>query len=285
MIQTLKNNCIFVLCAAAVIFLFYRIIISEPEQVEPNQAVPNVLLEQGWDRFANMDSQTALLCFHAVMDSANASEAQRQQAHYGLILTHEYFYPDAQPHQALALIEKFRDTHPDSELLPWVLLEKGYILHRTSADPQTVRTLFEHIIDTYPHSEAIHEAALALAHSRFTARDANLAQRGIDILKDHLQKYPDSELERILLYRLSYRLAETNQDYVEALPYAEKLGEMMMCDPFRWGMQFWLVAQIYNRELNDPEKAIYWYNKIIEKCDHDQRMYSAKQMIEKLQNQ
>lgn len=285
MLNFIKRNIIYILCTAAVVLLLYKVLIASSSGLVQERTQEVDYLSEGWDRFANMGSDAAAVCFNMVLTSDRYSLSQKQQALYGLILTHEYYYPDAQPGKALTYIDSFLENYPDSKLVPWVLLEKGYILSRISTDKPEIRRVLQGVIDNYPDSEAIHEAVLALAHTYFTVNERQLADKGIEILKAHLEKYPESQLKRIILYRLSYRIAETNQEYAKALPYAERLGELKMCDPFRWGMQFWLVAQIYNRELDMPEKAIYWYRKLIEECKFDQRVYSCKKMIEKLQEE
>jgi tetratricopeptide (TPR) repeat protein len=279
-----RNILLSILCLAILCLIVYSLLTD-------NDAVPDVVMEDkdtllrtAWKSFSMMDTDGAANLFVDLATDEETKTADKQQALYGLIVCYEHGIPDPDFVKAMQYAEEFMEEYSDSDLAPWVMLEKGHIYQETGR-PEKAREVYKKILDKYDNSHAIHETALALANSYFYEMDEDVAGNGIDVLKQHLKEYPDNKLKRIMLFRLSYRLAETELKYEKALTYAERLGELKMCDPFRWGMQFWLLGQIYNLELGNVDKAVYWYQKIIDECEYDQRVFSAKQMINRLKKQ
>ena len=57
---------------------------------------------------------------------------------------------------------------------------------------------------------------------------------------------------------------------------------MKLCDPFRWGQNYWQVAQFLRFGLKRPEEAVLWYEKVIAEAPGTAMVLSARKELAQL---
>jgi tetratricopeptide (TPR) repeat protein len=239
------------------------------------------VLKAGWRQFSIQDTESSIRNFTHVLNEEDVPADKKIQALYGLGLSYKFAAPKPDLEMSRKHFNSILQEYPDDNSVPWVMLELGNIAAKTG-ERSKARSLYERVLSEKENTAAADEAVLRLAQLYFTDYDSDEDYKGVDILKRYLEEKPDNPLARVMLFRVVYRLGETNQKYMESLPYAERLGEMKMFDPFRWGQQFWYLGQVYRLIAGNEERAAYWYQKILDECEFDQRRYSSRQMLEKI---
>jgi outer membrane protein assembly factor BamD (BamD/ComL family) len=248
-------------------------------------------LRDAWKSFQSSDCKAAAHKFEAVIAQPNSLEADTVQALFGSGLSYWHMRPFSDEAKAQSAFTRIIEEFPEHPSVPWSYLELGKISRRKSADLDyqdlsdenaESRRIFRHILDHYPDSTAVHEAAIRLASTYFFESLKPEAHRGVEILEDHLTKYPENPLEPVMLLRLQLWIFEIQQDYEKSAMYASRLGEMRMSDPQRWGRHFFHIAQTYRLGLNQPEKAKRWYREIIEVTPKSRHLLSAKKILARI---
>lgn len=249
-------------------------------------------LREAWETFQSSDCKTAASLFAAVLEQDDGTDLDTVQALFGLGLSYRHMRPFAAPEKAHAMFSRIVDEYSEHPAAPWAYLELGKIHRRKSADLDyrdlsrenaESRRIFRHILDKYPDSAAVHEAAIRLASTYFFESLQPEAHRGVEILEEHLAKYPGNPLEPVMLLRMQLWVFEIVQDYEKSARYASRLGEMRMSDPQRWGRHFFHIAQTYRLGLNQPEEAARWYRELIEVTPNSRHVLSAKKILESME--
>ena len=248
-------------------------------------------LREAWGSFKASDCRAAAREFEAVLGQSDRLDADTVQALFGAGLSYRYMRPFSDVVKAKSAFTRIISEFSEHPVVPWSYLELGKIARKKSADLDfrdqseenaESRRIFRHILDHYPDSPAVHEAAIRLASTYFFESLQVEGHRGVDILEEHLAKYPENPLEPVMLLRLQLWIFEIQQDYEKSVKYASRLGEMRMSDPQRWGRHFFHIAQTYRLGLNQPERAQRWYREIIEVTPKGRHTLSAKKIINKL---
>ena len=248
-------------------------------------------LRDAWRSFQSSDGRVAARKFEAVLAQPDRTKADTVQALFGAGLSYRHMRPFSDEAKARSAFTRIIEEFPEHPSVPWSYLELGKIARRKSADLDyqdlfeanaESRRIFRHILDHYPDSPAVHEAAIRLASTYFFESLKPESHRGVDILEEHLAKYPGNPLEPVMLLRLQLWIFEIQQDYEKSVQYASRLGEMRMSDPQRWGRHFFHIAQTYRLGLNQPEKAERWYREIIEVTPKGRHVLSAKKILSKM---
>ena len=249
-------------------------------------------LRKAWETFQSSDCKTAASLFAAVLEHDDGTDLDTVQALFGLGLSYRHLRPFPSPEKAHSMFSRIIEEFPEHPAVPWAHLELGKIARRKSADLDyrdlseenaESRRIFRHILDQYSDSTAVHEAAIRLASTYFFESLTPEAHRGVEILEEHLAKYPGNPLEPVMLLRLQLWIFEIEQDYAKSVQYASKLGEMRMSDPQRWGRHFFHIAQTYRLGLGEPEKAARWYREIIQVTPKSRHVLSAKRILQSME--
>ena len=242
-------------------------------------------LGDAWELFKREAPGRAATAFEKIYEAADAAPADRVQALFGLGLSHEYTLPFPRPQAAREAFQSLVREFPENSLVPWSLIELGKLAFKKTAnldywnnrnDFSEARAYFRRVIDDYPNSVALHEAVIRLANTYCFEVEPPLADRGIEILEEHLAKYPDNPLAAGMYVQVSFWLISIKQDYERAIPYLEGLGEIRQGNPYRWSEGYWRVATVWDVGLRRPDRAIPWYRKIIEITPKSRHVLPAK---------
>lgn len=248
-------------------------------------------LSKGWRHFHGGRSDQARTVFEGVLESRNATAAGRVQALYGLGLCHKFRRPVSRPDAARESFQRIVEEFPESSVVPWALLELGILARKKWADldhqgsgheNDEARGYFLRILKDFPDSLAIHEAAVRLASSWFFEVRPEVSRRGVEILEEHLRRYPDNPLASTMHYRIAFWYLSVAQNYPKGVPHLVRQGEMKLCDPFRWGQNYWQVAQFLRFGLKRPEEAVLWYEKVIAEAPGTAMVLSARKELAQL---
>jgi tetratricopeptide (TPR) repeat protein len=243
-------------------------------------------LKKAWRAFDIGDTRTVHELFTRVSEKADATDAEKVQALFGLATNYQFAIPKGKPDKAREYFQRIVDEHPKNTVAAWALLKLGIL--EGSADLEArnrAKVFYQRVRDEYPTSLAIHEATLRIAMGYFFDMEPEQVAIAIEMLEKHMKDYPDNPLASIMLFRLSYWYSEIERDYEKSIKHGLVLGEMKMADPQRWGMQFWGVAQTLRYRLNQPEEAIKWYQKIIDDCPRYYLVLPARRAIAELTEQ
>lgn len=248
-------------------------------------------LAEAWELFKREGASKAATAFKKIYEAADAAPADRVQALFGRGLSHEYTLPFPRPQAAREAFQSLVNEFPENSLVPWSLIELGKLAFKKTAnldywnnrnDFSEARAYFRRVIDDYPNSVALHEAVIRLSNTYCFEVEPPLADRGIEILEEHLAKYPDNPLAAGMYVLVSFWLMSVRQDYERAIPYLERLGEIRQGNPYRWSEGYWRVATVWDVGLRRPERAVPWYRKIIEVTPKSRHVLPAKQRLREL---
>ena len=241
-------------------------------------------LKKAWRAFDISDTDRAEKIFKKVLNAKDAAEVERVQALFGLGTNYQFAVPKEKPDKARECFQRILDEYPDNSIAVWSLLKMGVLEGTDSAEArERGRQYYNNVLQRHPGSLAIHEAALRLAGGYFYELEPEMAAKGIQTLEEHMEKYPDNPLASVMLFRLQFWYAEVNRDYDKSVEYGLELGEFMMADPQRWGIQLWSLAQMMRIRQNRPVESLKWYKKIVEVChDYPFMVLSAKEIINEI---
>lgn len=243
-------------------------------------------LSQAWGHFHLSAFEEALALFEQVASASDATPPDRIQALFGLGLTRSHRRPFPDPAGAEAAFREIIERYPDNATVPWAMIELGNLVNVKAAGHSgaaAARNWYRDVLERRPGSLAAHEAALRLANSLFYELEPPQSTTALQLLEEHLERHPDNPLATVMLFRLDYWYAQILLQYERALPFAEALSAAGMSDPFRWSRQFWHTAEIHRLALNQPQKAIPWYRRIVEETPGSIHSLSAKQMLDQLE--
>ena len=261
---------------------------------EQEAAVYTEDLTDAWRRFKGDDPGGALKVFKQVAEAVDARADDRMQALFGMGLCFEFIPPEPQTGNATRCFQQPIDEYPENSLVPWALLEIGKLkFHKTanldywnnSINNGEARSYFRRVLDDYPESVAIHEAAVRLANTYCFEVDRPDSDQALEILENHLEAHPDNPLAAGMHLLLTIWYSNIRQDYRAAAPYAIKLGELQQGNPYRWSESYWRVATIFHKGLGDLEEAARWYRKLIEITPTARQAFQAKRELQAIEHQ
>ena len=249
-------------------------------------------LKQAWERFHSGDPREALESFQAILDKDPLPEPDRIQVLYGIGFCYRFMRPFPDEERAIAIFEDLLRQYQDSQLKPWLLLELGILKRKKSADLEyepdlsinsESRRYFQRILNDYPDSVVVHEAAIRLSSNYFFEVESRYADKGVELLERHLERYPDNPLASVMHMRLNIWYFAVHQDFEKSQVHALRLGEMRMSDPFRWSRNYWHIAQTYLIALKDPAKAAPWFRRIIEEAPKSEHVFLARKILREIE--
>jgi len=249
-------------------------------------------LKRAWERFHSGDPKQALEYFQAVLDEDQLPEGDGIQAQYGIGFCHRFMRPFPEEERAIAVFEDLLRQHPESELTPWLLLELGILNRKKSADLEyepdlsinaESRNYFQRILDEYPDSVVVHEAAIRLSSSYFFEVERRYADKGLELLERHLKRYPDNPMAGVMHMRISIWYFAVHRDFEKSQVHAIRLGQLRLSDPFRWSRNYWHIAQTYRFALDDPEAAAPWFRRIIEEAPKSPHVFLARKILREIE--
>ena len=249
-------------------------------------------LKKAWERFHTGDPAEALRRFQAILEEDPLPEPDRIQALYGSGFSYRFMRPFPNQERAIAIFENLLGQYPNNRLTPWLFLELGILKRRKSADLEyepdlsvnaESRGYFQRILDDYPDSVVVHEAAIRLSSSYFFEVETQYADKGVELLERHLERYPDNPLASVMHMRLNIWYFAVHQDFEKSQVHALRLGEMRMSDPFRWSRNYWHIAQTYLIAFDDPARAAPWFRRIIEEAPKSPHVFLARKILREIE--
>jgi hypothetical protein len=151
-------------------------------------------------------------------------------------------------------------------------------------DQQTkAKEIYRKVLDDYPESLAVHEAALRLAHIYFFNPERDSSEKGVAVLEEHLAKYPENPLASIMHFRLVHWYEQAFRDYENGLRHAFALSKYKMADPWRWATMYWNIAQTLRVRFGKEEESLKWYKKILTDTSRDAMGLVTKQVIAEIE--
>ena len=240
-------------------------------------------LRSAWTYYRRADLQNARSVFEEVLAHSDVPVPDRIQALYGRGLSAVYQRPDPDIDSARQSFTEIVERYSESAIAPWALIELGNLSnHKEDPFAEEAIPFFEQVLSNYPNHVAIHEATLRLANAYFYRLDKESSDRALTILEEHLLQYPDNPLAEVMLLRVDYWYAVARQDFERSIPFAVELGHRGMNDPFRWSRQYWHIAEMYRSRLGMKEKAVPWYQRIIEEMPESVHTFTARQRLKEV---
>lgn len=241
------------------------------------------ILVRAWKFYDGKLLDQAKREFNVVLEAQDAKGDDIIQALFGIGLCYVNTEPFPEKEKALKSFQKIVEDYPGSKIAPWALMEIGNLKNeKGNTGQKEAQGVYRRVIGEYPESMAIHEAVLRLANSLFYELKDSDMNVAASLLENHLQQHPENPLASTMHFRLDYYYSQIRQDYEKCIVHAVKLGELGMSDPFRSSRQYWHIAEIYRLMLNQPDKAIPWYRKIILDIPKSEHVYAARQRLNEL---
>jgi len=257
---------------------------------EAGAAGPEGNLSTGWRAYSTGGFDFAEKAFLRVAKNPAASNEQLYSALLGLASTYHFSTsPDldraASCYERLAQVAGDRGVCQSLLGLGMVGLARGEL--------EEGRDYLSELIESYPDTRAAGEAAVYLAGSYFRFRpdkdsvggyalpDASAVQRGLEVLEERLNAYPDGPLASVIHMMLAEQYVEVS-DFSRAVDHMQAALEKGIASETNRGSVTWQIARIAEKELKDYELAAKYYTVYVRDFRRSQQYYRASESLERV---
>ena len=277
---------------------------AAPEPTPPKDPYLEALNE-GWEQFRFADFGKSARAFERALQSDKPEI--RAEATYGLGYLWQYRPVDADPERAMGLYREVLSNYAATGSAPWAMLAiaRGYDLPRLESqrNVSAARDQYLEIMKLYPQHMVASEAALRLACTYLEKfGDAKAQQEGIAILNSWIEQHPDNFLapgmylligkthvandrwaEAVAAYRKAEELDHERSQVVDAAGKPAADPNRRTLSPNKLSEMYYQAARISEEKLKDDQMALYWYRKIVAELSRDNKIYFARQQIQRLE--
>jgi hypothetical protein len=250
----------------------------------------DVRLGSAWRAYSTGDFDVAINAFSDVADAVDANDAQRYSALLGLATTHHLRTgPDlAGARQAYERLAKLGT--PDARKQSILGLAQIDIAEGHEADGHTKLMA---LMKEFPSDREADEAAIYLAASLlgpapapdsdagFKPPPTGRVERGVRVLEDRLQAYPDNSLAAPMHIMLANQYIQDGQMRlaVDHLIAGEKLG---IAGVKTHSIVLWQIARIAENDLKDYDLAERFYERYTQEFKRTTLYYRALKSLERV---
>ena len=250
---------------------------------------PAARIRTGWARYAEGDLDLAAVEFEGALSGLPAPGPLRAQALHGLAVTWDLRRPGQDPDRAAQLYRAAMAAAPTNDLAGWCALALARMQATQAAvsepDVQSLRRVYQQVIDQFPAHPAAEEAFLFQQAARLAQPDAAESRAVLAALEDFLRTHPQSP-QSAAAYRLVAHCAEVlglPDKRLEATLAEWHAGEV---DPLNSAQDlswvYWRIATLAEFETGDFVLAREYYRKLIAEYPTEQRVFLAKQELQRM---
>jgi tetratricopeptide (TPR) repeat protein len=257
------------------------------------ELTPQQKLERGWEAMRAANVSTARLMFEDALVTSKPDPATHAYALYSMAaaLALPQVSPDVD--RAVKLLDEAIQIDPADNTKPWAMLMKARLpdLRDVGVDDleklvePKARPLYREVIEKYPDHLAGDEATAYLITSLVVERDTASLEEAVKLANRLTSRRPDSPWASYVMQmkssalRVLGRYEERLQVEQDALALAEKNNKVGTTQFI--GM-YWNIGIIAEFEVGDFEIARKFYNRIITEYPTEQRVFSAKYALKRL---
>jgi tetratricopeptide (TPR) repeat protein len=193
-----------------------------------------------------------------------------------------------------AMIERAGDLYrlllektPDSRYAPRAVMNLGRIeeladTYGDQPDLAAARRWYEEVVERWPDRAIAGEATLRIAGTHLQSFEGENVQKGIGLLKQWLDAHPEDPLAsgmwQVMADAYFYPLAEPGRS-LACYEQADRIG---LLETGREGPIYWRMAVLADRFLEDRQRAVIYYTRIIEKTPASGKAYEAQLALARL---
>ena len=237
--------------------------------------------------FYNLERAEEL--FREVMDGSPPGSDRWAQAAFGAATARQHRLPlkAANAQEALRLFRDLAAKAPQSKYAPRATYNAGRILEQVDefGDPQDLegaRAEYQTVLDEWPTDLIASEAAMRIAGTYVQTFDEPRVRRGVRVLEDWLVAHPDDRLASTMWQYLAETYFFPLQDYARSVQCYEKVDAIGWVDKGNQGPDYWRIAQMAERYLNDRATAVKYYTKIVIETPTSGKAYESQRALERL---
>ncbi|MEM8737042.1 MAG: tetratricopeptide repeat protein [Planctomycetota bacterium] len=184
--------------------------------------------------------------------------------------------------EAADLYAELVERSPASEFAPRSLLNLGRLAeiqdHRQDrTDLEAARRYYSEVLETWPEAAIAGEAALRYADT-FVQRYDNPAsvREGLLFIASWIAEQPESPYASVIWEYLGQVHLQITQEPGLAIENYRQADAVGFIEPTVIPSLYWLIAQVSAEQLNDPETAARYYQRIITETPRSGRAFEAQ---------
>lgn len=245
------------------------------------------LLSRAWREYGFQNWAMAERLFAKALKESSLDPEQRADAMYGTAMLHHHRIPGADFEKAKEIYEEICLKYPESPLVPWCRLSLARIAEGspTAGKTSAAYKLYMEIIRQYQGHLVAEEALLriCLLKAQFDDRDAT-SQACLE-LEAELKRRPDMPFAAAAHLLLGDIYLFPLKNYPKALEHYLATDQIGLNEPLREPMLYYQIAKIARTQLDRPEIAMKYLEKLIIKFPRDMNVYRGKLELAELKKQ
>jgi len=231
--------------------------------------------------------------FERLLGDVTPSETDRwERVNWGLAVCAQCVRPSSAD-----LIERARrhyqaiaDSDSTSLIAARATLQLGRLAEQVNfpgdqADVEAARTWYERVTQRWPDDPIAHEAATRLAGSWMSSADVQEVRHGFDYLLDWLEQHPGNSYASLMHQTLGQVALQILQDPERGVHHYTRAVELGLSNPVSLGMIAWTIARVADRQIDQIDTAVKYYQLVITDASKSGFGYDAKLRLEQLQAQ
>ena len=271
------------------IFLLAISACDRRETKQSDAAELDKMLDDAVGEIGHFSFDRAYKLFKDVKEQAAVGSQQWQQGVYGTAVCLQQISPPTQ-----ANIEKAQDFYellikkcPSSKFAPRAKLNLGRIAelsdyYQDKVDLKAARNWYQKVVDEWPDDIIAGEATLRVAATYIQTYQDDQVRKGIGILQTWLAGHSQDPLASAMWQYLGNTYFYPLEDYAKSLDCYRKAEAIGFTEKGREGPIYWRMAAMADRFLNDRDKAVEYYTKIITLVPTSGKAYEAQLALQRL---
>jgi len=264
-----------------VIIIFVAISYTGHCPAEPSAKVDE--LSRAWTEYSFQNWDLAQKLFTKSLKKSQNNPKKHSDALFGLAMINHHRTTGSDLKKAKAYYEKICSQYPNSELTPWSKLALARIAEKE--EPAKASILYKQIVDEYPEKLVANESILRICLLTAQFEDPKATKKACSDLEEVLKARPDMPFAvaaHLLLGDIYLFPLKNYEKSIEHFMAADKIG---VGDPRREPEMYYQIAKIARTELDQPEIAIQYLEKLIEKFPRNINIYRARLELAELKNE
>lgn len=191
--------------------------------------------------------------------------------------------------EADELYRTLAETSPETPLAARAVLNRGRLAEVRDyggdvVDLEAAQGFYRRVFEGWPELDIADEAALRYADTWVQQfEEPGAVEKGEAFLSQWMVGRESRPFAAVLWEYLSSVRHNYLADYRGSVEAFQKADELGLAEPSLAGGEYWRVAQLADRQLNDLPVAIHFYTKLITDAARSGRAFNARLELERIQ--
>jgi len=250
---------------------------------------PADALQNAWSAFSREDFAQAWRLFQVVADTTPPADRLHDQAVFGMASTCAFRRPDEDLATAEKLFRELIDRHGNDDLGAWSALAIARMYHvrpvGEAVDLDRVAALYKSVVDRFPNTPAADEAFIYNQTIQVTSTEPAVVRMSLAQLQQYIERHPHSPYISAAweLIAADQRVLLRPDDELAAQIRALLTREQDPSNPTLDRAQaYWNIATTAEFDAGNLTIARQYYELFIEQAPTDQKVFPARQALNRL---